>query len=269
VAIEAGDRWLVLDAGTGLRRMSDVLGPEPLRGSLLLTHLHWDHTQGLPFLPNADRPDAEVTVYLPQQVADDGTTDPLTVLSRGMSPPHFPITAVELQGRWRVRSIDTGRHQIEGLTVTAAEVTHKGGRTFGYRIDDGSVSVAYVPDHSPAIATPEQLHDAIELARGADVLIHDSQFLAHERGLADLYGHSTIEDAVGFAAAARVRELVLFHHAPARVDDDVDGAVQRAATAARGDAPLLLTIGREGDELHRSTAVPTPAGVSTPPSVHR
>jgi ribonuclease BN (tRNA processing enzyme) len=73
---------LVLDAGTGLRRVADLLGDAPFRGSILLTHLHWDHTHGLPFAPAVDRDDAEVDLYLPAQGGD-----PLDILSRAMSLP--------------------------------------------------------------------------------------------------------------------------------------------------------------------------------------
>ena len=148
-----GGRWLVLDAGTGFRRMADVLDGAPFCGSVLLTHLHWDHTQGLPFLANADRSDAEVHLHLPEQEGR-GAAD---VLARAMSPPHFPIRPEELVGSWTFEFMAPGVHLIEGLEVTAAEITHKGGRTFGYRISDGERAIAYLPDHAPTIAGTEAL----------------------------------------------------------------------------------------------------------------
>jgi phosphoribosyl 1,2-cyclic phosphodiesterase len=259
VAVESGDRWLVLDAGTGFRRLADHLDGGPLRGSILLTHLHWDHTQGLPFLPNADRPDAEVDLYLPRQPDDD---DAARVLGRAMSPPHFPIDVLGLGGRWTCSSLDPGRHEIEGLTVTAAEITHKGGRTFGYRVEDGDSKVAYLPDHSPAVASTARRDAALELARDVDVLLHDSQFVGSERGLADAYGHSTIEDAVAFATEARARRLVLFHHAPSRTDDEIEGPIRDAVHAAS----IEVTIGRDGAVMVTGSGV---EGVSAPPIVHR
>jgi phosphoribosyl 1,2-cyclic phosphodiesterase len=244
VAIRSGDdRWLVLDAGTGIRRLGSMLRDAPLRGSILLTHLHWDHTQGLPFIPQADRRDAQVDLYLPRQ---PDTDDAASVFARAMSPPHFPIGPDGLQGQWTFQSIDVGTRRIEGFDVTAAEITHKGGRTFGYRIDDGDSSIAYLPDHAPAIATPERLADAIELTRGVDLLLHDAQFVESERGIADLFGHATIDDAIALARSAEVGQLVLVHHAPARTDDQVD-AIERT-TATEGPA-LQISVGREGDEL--------------------
>jgi phosphoribosyl 1,2-cyclic phosphodiesterase len=237
------DRWLVLDAGTGIRRLGSMLGDAPLRGSILLSHLHWDHTQGLPFVPQADRPDAEVHLHLPRQPETD---DAASVFGRAMSPPHFPIGPDGLRGDWTFHSIDVGTHTIEGFDVTAAEITHKGGRTFGYRIDDGEVSIAYLPDHAPAIATPERLADSVELSRGVDLLLHDAQFVESERGIADLFGHATIDDAIAFARSAEAEHLVLVHHAPARTDEQVD-AIERA-TASEGPT-LRISVGREGDEL--------------------
>jgi phosphoribosyl 1,2-cyclic phosphodiesterase len=244
VAIRArDDRWLVLDAGTGIRRLGSLLGDAPLRGSVLLSHLHWDHTQGLPFVPQADRLDAQVDLYLPRQAETD---DAASVFARAMSPPHFPIGPDGLRGDWSFRSIDVGTHRIEGFDVTAAEITHKGGRTFGYRIDDGDATIAYLPDHAPAIATRGRLAEAIELTQGVDLLLHDAQFVEAERSIADAFGHATIDDAVTFARSAEVDRLVLVHHAPARTDDEVD-AIERAT--ATEDPTLPISVGREGDEL--------------------
>ena len=77
---------LVLDAGTGLQRVSGLLDGSPFRGTILLTHLHWDHTHGLPFFGAADRPDAATTLVMPDQGEDPGS-----VLDRVLSPPHSPI----------------------------------------------------------------------------------------------------------------------------------------------------------------------------------
>ncbi|MEJ7584695.1 MAG: MBL fold metallo-hydrolase, partial [Acidimicrobiales bacterium] len=134
---------LILDAGTGLRRLGQLLGEAPFCGSILLSHLHWDHVQGLPFCPAVDRPDARVALWLPEQ------GDTVTVLARGLSPPHFPIGPDGLGGDWQFLGMEAGRRGVvEGFDVLALDVPHKGGRTFGYRISDGHRSVAYLPDHA-------------------------------------------------------------------------------------------------------------------------
>src|SRR5437764_7770257 len=134
---------LILDGGTGLTRLSKTLDGAPFRGTILLSHLHWDHTHGLPFFAAGDRPDADVVVLMP------GDGDPEEILSRALSPPHFPITPGELEGRWRFKQIKAGQHEIEGFSVLALEIPHKGGVTFGYRISDGEEAFAYLPDHAP------------------------------------------------------------------------------------------------------------------------
>ena len=227
---------LALDAGTGLRSLTTMLDGQPYRGSILLSHLHWDHTQGLAFFVAGDRQDAEVAVYLPAQDGLSGHD----LLAQSMSPPAFPITPSDLMGAWSFHAIEPGELQVGELTVTAAEVRHKGGRTFGYRISDGSVDVAYLPDH---VARGEVTEGLVSLVSGVDVLLHDAQFIESERTFADAYGHSTVEDAVELASRMDVRQLVLFHHGPARSDDRLDAILQGL------QPPLPVLMAREGQEL--------------------
>ena len=225
---------LVLDAGTGLRNLTGYLDGEPFRGTILLGHLHWDHTQGLPFFAAGDQPGSDVTVAMPAQGAAQ------EVLERAFSPPHFPVTPGELRGRWRITSHEPGEHDVEGFRVLAAEIPHKGGRTFGYRVTDGAGALAYLSDHSPIVAGegPDGLgarHDAaMTLARDVDVLIHDAQHTAAEFRSRRHLGHSAVEYAVGLAEAAGARTLVLFHHDPARTDDEIDALVAAQQGGAVG-----------------------------------
>jgi phosphoribosyl 1,2-cyclic phosphodiesterase len=233
---------LVLDAGTGIRRVTDQLGGRAFDGSLLLTHLHWDHVQGLPFFAAGDREGSRVHLYMPDQIGPDGRTrEAADVLALAMSPPHFPIGPDGLRGDWRFEALKPGSHQIEGFDVRAFDVPHKGGRTFGYRIADGDSSVAYIPDHLPATATN------LEIAReceGVDLLVHDSQFVAGERAIADVYGHATVDDALALAERCGARRLALFHHSPARSDDDVD-AIALAAMEEGAGKGIDVFVARE------------------------
>jgi ribonuclease BN (tRNA processing enzyme) len=241
-----GPPRLLLDAGTGIRRVPALLGPDqPFRGTILLTHLHWDHVQGLPFFPSADRDDAEVTLAMPAQ-----GDAPLAVLARGMSPPHFPITPDGLRGTWSFAGLEPGEHEIEGFRVVAAEVPHKGGRTFGYRVEHDGRSLAYLPDHGPHGCGdgPDGLgarHPAaLTLAGDVDVLVHGAQFTEAEHVLAEAFGHATVDYAVALATEAGARRLVLFHHAPARTDDQVE-AIARALAPTPTALPFPLTIATE------------------------
>lgn len=227
---------LVLDAGTGLRDLTPRLGGAPYRGSILVSHLHWDHVQGLPFFVAGDRPDAEVTLYVPAQNGRTGRD----LLAASMAPPNFPITPEGLQGAWSFQSLDTGYHSIEGFRIRATEVKHKGGRTFGYRISDDSGSVAYIPDHVISAGVSNEVRDLIH---DVDVMLHDAQFVESERRWADAYAHSTVDDAVELARECGVRTLVLFHHGPARTDDALD---EIAATYA-GSTSVI--VARQGSEI--------------------
>jgi phosphoribosyl 1,2-cyclic phosphodiesterase len=221
---------LLLDAGTGLRRVTALLGDAPFSGTILLSHLHWDHTHGLPFFKGGDRDDALVSLLLPDQLDASSARD---VLARGMSPPHFPIPPEGLRGTWRFDTVSPGTFHAEGFTVTAVEVPHKGGRTFGYRVSDGRTAVSYVPDHCPTALGPGDdglgaRHDAaMALAGGVDLLIHDAQLLDGEVALEASFGHAAAEYAVALARAAGARRVVLFHHKPERTDDDLDALAER------------------------------------------
>lgn len=243
VAVErdGGRVPLVIDAGTGLRSLGALLGGRPFAGTLLLGHLHWDHTQGLPFSAALDHPDADVRVLGPS--TDGRAVDEL--LAEAMSPPNFPIGPGQLRGRWRWAALADGALDVDGLEVLAREIPHKGGPTFGFRVSDGSTSFAYLSDHMPQAlgAGPDGLgerHDAaLALADGVDVLVHDAQYTAEELPTRGSFGHAAAEYAVALGLAAGARCVVLFHHDPARTDDEVDAIVARFADAA---IPVLAAV---------------------------
>lgn len=227
---------LLMDAGTGIRSLSSLMGSEPFRGSILLSHLHWDHVCGLPFFDAGDHPDSAVDVYLPAQNGRSGRN----LLARIMSPPYFPIRPESLRGSWSFRALESGSLPIAGFEVGSADLVHKGGRTFGYRVSDANGSIAYLPDHSPALGVSD---DALELITGVDVLLHDAQFVESERAMADEYGHATVNDAIALAVRAKVGSLVLTHHSPTRTDDELD------LLAATVSAPMPVTVAAQGDVL--------------------
>ena len=234
---------LVLDAGTGLRSLTKMLGGASYDGSIVLSHLHWDHMQGLPFFAAGDRDNARVDLYLPAQDGRSGRD----LLAQSFSPPAFPITPEGLKGRWTEHALESGRHQIEGYTVQAVDIAHKGGRTYGYRVEDDQGSVGYLPDHAPEAGMSDAL---LTMLSGVDVLVHDAQFLEGERPVAVDYGHATVEDCVRLADAVGAGTLVLFHHSPARTDDALD-AIGELAVGMAGSRPVV--VAREGDTLDVGT----------------
>lgn len=239
---------LLLDAGTGLQTVSAVLGGAAFSGTILLTHLHWDHILGLPFFAAADRLDAHVSVLLPQQ---DSGQDAASVLAGVMSPPYFPIEPTQLRGSWTFHTIAAGTQQIEGFHVLAVEIPHKGGRTFGYRISDRHSTLTYMPDHCPTTLGPgedgfgEYHPAALELASGADVLVHDAQLFPEELAAEADFGHSAADYSVQLAKRAHTRSVVLFHHRHNRTDDALDGLARRLG----GGATPAVSVAAEGTVL--------------------
>ena len=242
LAHDGGRPSLVIDAGTGLRRVTNLLDGAPFQGTIMLSHLHWDHVHGLPFFQGGAREGHRVNVLLP---AIDG--DAVGTLARGLSPPHFPVGPTQLGTGWTFDPLEAGPQQLEGFDVLVREIPHKGGQTFGFRVSDGAGSLAYLGDHFPLGEGdgPDGLgeyHDAaLELARDVDVLFHDAQFLAAQFPGVAYLGHSAIEYAIGLACAAGAKTLMLFHHAPDRTDDELDAIV-----ASFADAPIRVIAATEG-----------------------
>jgi phosphoribosyl 1,2-cyclic phosphodiesterase len=252
VAIAHDDRdapTLILDAGTGIRSVTALLGERPFQGTILLSHLHWDHVQGLPFFSAGDHEHARVRLMLPAQ--EDGSPAE-SVLERAMSPPHFPMTPSQLRGAWTFANSIPGTWECEGFEVLAREIPHKGGRTFGYRVSDGHATFTYMPDHCPTSlgAGPDgcgEYHEAaLELATAADALVHDAQLLTPEE-LANegRFGHAVCDYAVKLGSRTGTRTVVLFHHRPDRTDKALDELARRyegtpEVTLAEQDAILRL-----------------------------
>ena len=237
---------LVLDAGTGVRRVTDLLEGRPFRGTVVLSHLHWDHIQGLPFFGAGDRPDAAPRVLMPAQGAPARD-----VLTRVMSPPFFPILPGDLRGGWSFEGYEEGPLELEGFAVLARDVPHGGGRTMGVRVSDGRASVAYLPDHGPQELGPGEdglgpLHDAaLALAAGADLLIHDAQYTAAELPAHAHFGHAAADYPLALAARCGVPRVLLFHHDPCRTDDQLDAILDGLSVPAG----VSVSVAREGETI--------------------
>jgi ribonuclease BN (tRNA processing enzyme) len=212
-----GDRAprLVLDAGTGIRNLPSLLDGAPYCGDVVLTHLHWDHVQGLPFSPSLDHLEAEVRLLVP---LDDRRGDPRDTLASAMSPPHFPIGPDGLHGRWTFAPLTTAARDDMDILL----VPHKGGATYAIRLVIDEQCLVYLPDHAlHADSDRAAIERVAAFALGADLLVHDAQYLAAEQSIAAAYGHATIETVLDFADAAAVGSCVLTHHAPTRSDVDL------------------------------------------------
>lgn len=228
VSVDApGEQPLLLDMGTGLRYFGKALPADVLfRGSCLLTHLHWDHVQGLPFFTPLLREGSSLDVYGPSQ--DDGRSL-AEVVSTTIRPPLFPVSVDELPGIVRFHDTANDEFNIGSYKVTARLIPHLG-PTLGFRVELHGRTIAYLSDHQQPFDGSFSAQDgALELVEGADLLIHDAQYTPPEFAAKSTWGHCTIEYAVWLASHSNVKQLALFHHDPSRRDDDLDGLLKCAA----------------------------------------
>lgn len=245
VALEvANEPPIVLDLGTGLRVFGET---QPLdgsfRGSALLTHIHWDHVQGLPFFPPADRVGAEFDIYGPPQ--EEGTLG--EVFGNFMRPPYFPVHFSDLRGAIRFHDVGEDDISIGNAKVRVRLIPHTG-PTVGYRVEWDGASVAYVSDHQAPLTLDTVSDSVLELCDGVDLLIHDSQYRPDEFALKAHWGHCTIDYAMLVAREAGVRRLAMFHHDPAHDDQEMD-RLSREAAACGALTGLEVICSYEGLSL--------------------
>jgi ribonuclease BN (tRNA processing enzyme) len=213
---------LVLDAGTGIRRLGRTLVGAPERVDILLSHLHMDHIQGLGFFAPLFEPDLEVHIWGPPS-ATQSLPDRL---ARYLSPPLFPIHLRDVESRLNIHDLTGEELEIGCFRVGVNFVCHPN-PTVGFRIASAGSVLTYLPDHEPALGDetfgrPPEWISGLALAQRADVLIHDSQYSSEEYPSHVGWGHSSLDQAMEFARLAAVRTLVPFHHDPSRSDDDLE-----------------------------------------------
>jgi phosphoribosyl 1,2-cyclic phosphodiesterase len=240
----AGEPPLILDLGTGLRSFGMT---QPLDGSFqasaLVTHIHWDHVQGLPFFPPADRPGARFDVYGPRQ-----TEGPLReVFGDLMRPPYFPVRFTDLRGQIDFHDVGEDDIAIGNAKVRVRTVPHVG-PTVGYRIEWDGSSVAYISDHQAPLGLDTVADSVLELAEGVDLLIHDAQFRHDEFQEKSHWGHCTVDYAVMVARTAGAHRLALFHHDPAHDDDELDRLLAGARESAK-ELSLEVVAAYEGLQI--------------------
>lgn len=251
VVIEWPDRDpILMDLGTGLRFFGLTQPTDgTFRGTALVSHLHWDHVQGIPFFSPMLAEGARMDVYAPTQ-----ESGPLCEAVRTfMSPPYFPVEIEALPGQFRFHEVDQGVFDVDGAKVTVAPVPHIG-PTVGYRIDCEGVSVAYVSDHQqPGIGSTDVAASVLDLCEGVDLLIHDAQFDDDEFCSRSDWGHCTVDYAIEVAARAGAQRLALFHHDPSHTDERMDQLVERARVTGERRGLREVIAASEGLTLSFST----------------
>ncbi len=245
VAIDApGVDPIVLDLGTGLRFWGETLPKDgSFRGHALVTHLHWDHVQGLPFFVPSLIPGAEIDIYGPPQ---ENGQDLAEVFDGFMKPPYFPVRISDLPGVFRFHTLEDGVHDIGGAKVHVRGVPHVG-PTNGYRVEHGGRSVVYIPDHQQPYDGSHTVDPRVlELCHDADLLIHDAQYTPEEFAVKSTWGHCTVDYALAVAEQAGVKRLVLFHHDPSHGDDVLDRLHQHVADQAKTSSVVEVICAYEG-----------------------
>jgi phosphoribosyl 1,2-cyclic phosphodiesterase len=211
---------VVLDAGSGIRRLGNNAVPHS-RVDVLLSHLHMDHVQGLPFFRPLLNPDVETHIWGPIST----TRDLRSRISRYLSPPLFPIRVRDLPNV-TFHDVTPSTFHLGSLEVTADLITHPGS-TLGYRITEDDETIAYLSDHEPAFGLG-RIPDSLEwtsgsaLAEGVDVLVHDAQYTDEEYARRVGWGHTSLTQLADFTRLVGARRLVTFHHDPAHSDIELD-----------------------------------------------
>ena len=273
VEVRADGQLIILDAGTGLRQLGQQLaaefGSQPIDATLLLTHTHWDHIQGLPFFQPVYKPQNHLRI-----LGFEGARHGLEVVLAGqMESPFFPIGLREVPANVHIEELKEMSFNVGPVRVEAAFANHPG-ICVGYRLFTSGGSIAFFPDNEPfpekapapraAAATDEpprsfarnEYRQMIDFLRGTDVLIMDTQYDANEYKRHTGWGHGCLDDVVALALEAEVKTLFLFHHDPNHDDATISQmlAHARKLVAAR-KAKLHVEAAREGAVVELPVAI--------------
>ncbi len=242
---------LILDAGTGIRR----LGQRLLQGEtkhpifVLMSHAHWDHVHGFPFFGPAHTRGWQIHVA-GWSHSIRAIKDLLYTQMNGLS---FPVEFGELRANIDFMDLGDSVAQIRTATLQLGLCSHPGGCCC-FRISaEGEGTLIHATDNELGARGPDgraRRKALAELCRGADVLIHDAQYLPEELPSHVDWGHSSYADAVDLAATSGVKRLVLFHHDPDRTDEQVDEIQWRAQDhISKRDYDLVCEAAREGMQI--------------------
>jgi phosphoribosyl 1,2-cyclic phosphodiesterase len=248
----ASGKLVIVDMGTGLMHLGNQLmaaefGKGKGRAAILLSHTHWDHIQGLGFFAPVFIPGNHFTVFGP-----GGSPNVLEEILEGQMDPNFsPLqTLKNFAATFDVKAATSG-FEAEDLHVSAYEHVHGTTTALAFRIEEAGKVFVYASDVGQPIPDAPPDPGLVELARGADVLLHDTTYRPSDQATRRNRGFSTYEDAAAMAVAAKAKRLVMFHYDQDYSDADVDSLRDacRASLDTLGGREIGLEAAREGDEL--------------------
>jgi len=249
ITLESG-RKVIMDAGTGIRALGEryIARQEAADILLLMTHIHWDHIQGFAFFEPIFDPSSRIVV--------DGFPAAMkglrVIFDNKMGDGFFPVRFEDLKAHIEyVGKLSRGPITIDDTLIEAIPLNHPQG-ALGYRFQEGRKKLVFITDNelTPKGPTGKTLSDYVAFCREADVLIHDAQFTDEEIDLYRGWGHSDCKSTLDLAVKAHARQLILFHHAPSRKDEELAAIVERCrhVTGAEGHG-ILIDAAKEGSEF--------------------
>jgi phosphoribosyl 1,2-cyclic phosphodiesterase len=251
VEVRLDDGTLVIfDAGTGIRLLGNALLAQerPIHAYLFLSHMHWDHIQGLPFFSPAFVEGTELCILGPE----DTHLSLEQIMCDQMRRPYYPIPMHAMTAKIQFVPLSAGDvFSLPGATVEAGRLNHPG-HTLGYRLIVGDKVIVYTTDNEPfgdeeMARHLQQPSDILHLAQHADLLIQDAQYTPKEYPQRLGWGHSTYLDALRLAQQARVKRLVLYHHDPSHTDADIDSIMAHCRTKMQSqNATFTCLVAAEG-----------------------
>ncbi len=258
VELRYGKKLFILDAGSGLRLLGNELlkGGSKISASILISHMHWDHIQGIPFFPPAFIPGNQFVFYGAQE-PDTGLAQ---IIAHQMDPTYFPIQMSDMGSKLEFKNINEGRHKIDGVTVDTIYVNHPG-FAIGYKLHFGDKSLVYISDNEPftipndaetgePVVGEDGNQKLIEFIRGSTILIHDSQYTPDEYENHKTWGHSPYSYTVDIALKSGIEHLLLFHHDPLHNDEKIDEILKNAQNIVKqNQSEMLVNAAMEGMKI--------------------
>jgi len=250
------DQLMILDAGSGLRNLGNTLMGlgGAVKAHVFITHMHWDHIQGIPFFTPAYIPGNSITFL----GADEPERSLKNIISGQMEPTYFPIELEDMGANLEFKNLSEDKYSIDDISFETLYVNHPG-NSLGYKFKVNGKIIVYISDNEPFTplenSSEEMLGEdgnqkIIDFVRDADILVHDAQYTESEYEAHRTWGHSPFTFTVDLAVQANVNQLILFHHDPLHSDEKVDEILTAARERAKhSGSNLKILAAQEGLEL--------------------